>query len=221
MPRWRARCCVLAVAGLVALAAFLHLHPRDRRHVAAIEMSETVGEDGVDLMVGSPSSTADAMVTIFTILREEVEGEDWRVTHLHALVAIHSWLFLAPKIDILLFASTAVCGNVTSHFRMLLRRAGRVRWRCVPVRCRSAEGVPTVDCLFADAARIARTPLLMYSNADMLYFADLLTATEFVAADFERFLLVGKRRDYNMSMPLDASVISELATSEQQHAQVF
>jgi hypothetical protein len=62
----------------------------------------------------------------------------------------------------------------------------------VPAVARNASGTPLVSDLFAAAARQARHRLLVYANADMILFDDLLHAVARVE-HLPRFLLCGRR----------------------------
>jgi len=46
--------------------------------------------------------------------------------------------------------------------------------------------VPRFDCMFAKAAELASTPMLMYSNSDLIYFDDLLLAIGVVTAKVKK-----------------------------------
>lgn len=46
--------------------------------------------------------------------------------------------------------------------------------------------VPRFDCMFSKAGELATTPMLMYSNSDLIYFDDLLLAIGFVTAKVKK-----------------------------------
>lgn len=64
-------------------------------------------------------------------------------------------------------------------------------------------GTPLADDLFAQAQVLASNDILMYSNCDMLYLANLVPAVYYVRKRFESFLIVGQRWDVGIEERLD------------------
>lgn len=57
-------------------------------------------------------------------------------------------------------------------------------------------GVPTVDCIFADVKARSTSPILLYTNADIVLLPDVLAAAHTLLARVDNpFVAVGMRRD--------------------------
>jgi hypothetical protein len=150
-------------------------------------------------------------MTIFTVLKEQpadalarASGNMRVWSDYHTLrVAIRSWVRL--PVHILLFADDATCALVSRDvLRGLDATAAAQRVRCEPFACVNPQyGAPTYDCIFARARAVATTPLLMYSNSDIVFFRDVCDVARAVAARLEDFVVVGKRRDVRLPVLLD------------------
>jgi len=109
--------------------------------------------------------------------------------------AIRSWLSLGSRVEALLIGEEEGMNQVAQEIGV----------RCLPEVARNELGTPLVSSIFALARENSSSPLLMYTNADMLFLPDLLSAAERVWAQAERFLIVGRRWDLDISQPLDFS----------------
>jgi len=109
--------------------------------------------------------------------------------------AIQSWLSLGAQVEALLIGEEASMAQVARELGV----------RCLPEVDRNEQGTPLVSSIFALARENSQSPLLMYTNADMLFLPDLLSAAERVWAQAERFLIVGRRWDLDINQPLDFS----------------
>lgn len=69
------------------------------------------------------------------------------------------------------------------------------------VSCNSI-GLPYIGSLFGTAELGAKYNLMVYANADTILMSDLLLAVASAAERFDRFLLVGQRRDVDLDVPL-------------------
>lgn len=107
--------------------------------------------------------------------------------------AIESWQRLRPACEIILMGDDEATASVAQEFGVLH----------VPQIARNEYGTPLVNCLFAEAERVARYPHLCYINADIILMSDFLPAVRQVVAERSRFLLVGRRSDLNVSERLD------------------
>lgn len=99
--------------------------------------------------------------------------------------AVGSWTALAPDVQVLLLGdepgtAAAAAGADAEH---------------VPALARTEHGTPRLDAAFAAADNAARHRLRCFVNADVVLFDDLPEATRRVAAEHERFLLVGQTLD--------------------------
>lgn len=108
--------------------------------------------------------------------------------------AVGSWRALGGNIEILLFGDEEGTRQVAEE--MGLRHHAEV--------ARNDYGTPLVDSLFAQAERLASSPILCYVNADIILMSDLIAALE-CARGLPLFLMVGKRTDLDISEPLDFS----------------
>jgi hypothetical protein len=70
----------------------------------------------------------------------------------------------------------------------------------VPEIDRTELGTPLVSAAFERADGIARTPLLLYANADIVFFDDLVQSLRRIA--YPRFLALGRRRDVRVASEL-------------------
>lgn len=107
--------------------------------------------------------------------------------------AVTSWIRLAPRPEILLF------GNEEGTAEL----AGELGIRHVPDVARNEFCTPLLDDLFRKADLQASTPLVGYVNADIVLTDDFCKAVERVRAQFEKFLMVGRRWDIDWDRPID------------------
>lgn len=128
------------------------------------------------------------MLTLFTTAKPFVGHE--AVIQRNAL---RSWKRLGPEVEVILFGEEKGAAEVAGELG--LRHEGYVE--------RSAGGTKRVDYLFARAAEMARHEVLCYCNCDILLMGDFRRALERVAAEREKFLLVGRRWDVNIAAAYD------------------
>ena len=64
-------------------------------------------------------------------------------------------------------------------------------------------GTPLVSSIFGLARQASQSPLLAYVNADILLMPDFLEVSQQVAAEAERFLVVGQRWDLDVTRSLN------------------
>jgi hypothetical protein len=107
--------------------------------------------------------------------------------------AIRSWTLLHPDVEVILFGdeegAAQVCGELG------IRHQPRVR--------RTSRGTKYLASIFDRAQEIARHDVLCYANCDIMLTSDFRLAVERVAAAHQRFLIVGRRWDTNVTEPLD------------------
>ncbi|HVN56303.1 MAG TPA: hypothetical protein VMT46_18385 [Anaerolineaceae bacterium] len=109
--------------------------------------------------------------------------------------AILSWMKLGPEVEV------AMVGNETGMAEFAAECGVR---HLAQVRC-NAQGTPLVSSIFRLGNEISDSPLLAYSNADILFLPDLLSAARKIQAQVERFLVVGQRWDLDVTRLLDLS----------------
>lgn len=127
------------------------------------------------------------MLTIFTIPKA-FEGQIGLIQK----NAIASWRRLDPTVQIVLFGDSLGTEEVASEFAATHECA---------IACNSF-GTPLVSDAFVRARILARTPLLMYSNTDILYDETILEAIDAVAK-MKKFVLSGRRWDLDVSTNLE------------------
>jgi len=107
--------------------------------------------------------------------------------------AIKSWTFLRPRPEIILFGGEEGTGKITAELGLVH----------ISELARNEHGTPLANDLFEKAQQRAENDLLCYINADIILLEDFLKAVEIVS--LERFLMVGRRVDLDLEMPLDFS----------------
>ena len=114
--------------------------------------------------------------------------------------ALAAWRRLAPDVEIVLFGADAGVREAAAEF-------GAAHEPTVGL---SDSGTPLVSDAFARAAARSRRPLLMFSNADMLYDETIVAAARLMAQR-QRFLLSGRRTDSDVTTDLTALSHTEWA----------
>lgn len=108
--------------------------------------------------------------------------------------AIRSWLLL-PDVEVLLIGDETGMAETAAEFGIP---------HLLDVR-RNDWGTPLVSSIFDLARRRASAPLLCYVNADILLLPDVVEAARRVAAQSERFLMIGRRWDLDVTEAIDFS----------------
>ncbi len=107
--------------------------------------------------------------------------------------ALSSWKQLGPDIQIMLAGDDD--GVEQAAFRHGVDYLG-------PLRC-NERGTPYLDHLFELAHQHADGELLLYANADILFFPNLLTtARQLLAQSVQEFLAIGRRWDLDVETPV-------------------
>jgi hypothetical protein len=112
--------------------------------------------------------------------------------------AIASWTRMAPRPEVILFGTDEGTAEVAAELGV----------QHFPVVQKNQWGTPLVSDLFAQAQARARSPWLCYVNADIILFDDFIAAVSRVAAWSERFLMVGRRTDLDITEPLSFELTS-------------
>ncbi len=108
--------------------------------------------------------------------------------------AIQSWTLL-PDVDVLLFGEETGLAEAA-------RDLGVTHLRDIP---RSPSGAPLISSMFTLAREHSASPLLAIVNADILLFPDFVEAARKVAAQRQKFVMMGQRWDLDVTEPLDFS----------------
>jgi len=109
--------------------------------------------------------------------------------------AIQSWLHLGPQVEVLLVGQEAGLEEAASELGVRLLSDVR----------RNEAGTPLVSSIFDLARQASDSLLLLYVNADILLLPEIVTAARQVAAQAEKFLLIGQRWDMDITQALDFS----------------
>lgn len=112
------------------------------------------------------------------------------------LNALRSWLALGPEVEVLVIGEEEGVASVAQALGV----------RHIPEVARSPLGVPFIPSLFEQARRHGQAPFLAYVNADILLTSSLLKALRSVASQMRMFLLVGRRWDLDVRVPLTFDV---------------
>ncbi len=107
--------------------------------------------------------------------------------------ALGSWVRLGAGVEVLVIGDEDGAAQA----------AREVGARHLPHVERNERGTPLLSSIFTLAAEQARHPILGYVNADILLLDDFLPAVRRVAAQFERYLLVGQRWDLDIVRRLE------------------
>lgn len=106
--------------------------------------------------------------------------------------ALKSWKALHPDVEVVLFGDEE--GAAETAKELGLRHEPHVE--------RNEFGTKRLDFMFCRAQAIARYWLLCYINCDILLMQDFCTAVELVREKHPHFLMVGRRWDIEITVPL-------------------
>jgi hypothetical protein len=106
--------------------------------------------------------------------------------------ALQSWKALHPEIEIILLGDDEGAVEAAQEFGL----------RHEPPAERNERGTKRLDYLYARAQAIARHEVLCYINCDIILMQDFASAIERVRAAHREFLMVGRRRDIDITKPL-------------------
>jgi hypothetical protein len=109
--------------------------------------------------------------------------------------AIRSWIDLKPQPEILLFGDDQGTAEIAQEFGL----------RHIPNIRRNEFGTPLMGDLFRQAQSAAAHATLCYVNSDIVLLADFPQAVERVTRFRDKFLMVGRRLDFDLVEPLPFS----------------
>jgi hypothetical protein len=107
--------------------------------------------------------------------------------------ALKSWKLLHPDVEVILFGDEEGAAEVCTEFG--LRHELHVE--------RHNGRTPYANFMFARAQQIARHDYLCYSNCDIILMSDFWKAFEKARSWRQRFLMVSRRWDTDVTAPLD------------------
>lgn len=106
--------------------------------------------------------------------------------------ALKSWTLLHPDVEVILFGNEE--GTVEVSDDLGLRHAQHVE--------RNEFGTKRLDYMFCRAQAMARHDLLCYINCDILLMGDFCDAVTRVRDKHSQFMIVGRRWDVEITLPL-------------------
>ena len=109
--------------------------------------------------------------------------------------ALASWKRLHPDVEIILFGDEEGTADIAREFG--LRHEPHVE--------RNEFGTKRIDFIFRKAQDIARHDFLCYVNCDIVLLSDFVRAFGRVRSLHNKFLMIGRRWDTDISDPLDFS----------------
>jgi hypothetical protein len=147
-----------------------------------------VAEGGrcVGLCFAEPNSTR--MLTFFTTAKAFL-GHDGIIQR----NALASWKRLDPSVEVILFGDDAGSSEVCAEMGL----------RHEPGVARHESGAKYLHTIFRRAQEIARHEYLCFSNCDIILTEDFRQGFEKTRAWREKFLLVSRRWDVDITAPID------------------
>jgi hypothetical protein len=107
--------------------------------------------------------------------------------------AIHSWKFLQPPCEIIIFGDDEGVTEAAAKFQV----------KHIPEVACNEFGTPLVSDMFSQAHQLARHHLLCYVNADIVLMTDFIESVQRVAALRQPFLMVGQRWNVDLENPIN------------------
>jgi hypothetical protein len=109
--------------------------------------------------------------------------------------ALRSWKLLHPDAEIIIFGNDEGAAEICAGLGLRHEPA---------VECKE-DGTKSLGSIFDRAQEIARHELLCYSNCDIVLTRDFLGALESVSGWQQKFLMVGRRWDLDVTQSIDFS----------------
>jgi len=105
--------------------------------------------------------------------------------------AIKSWLQLTPRCEIILMGDDEGVAEVAHGLGI----------KHIPAVGKNEFGTPLLSSAFNHVQRLAKNDIIMYANADIIFFQDLIEAVQRI--DMPSFLMCGRRWDLDVMEELD------------------
>jgi hypothetical protein len=135
--------------------------------------------------------TTDTRLTIFSAPKPFTDP------HINIIQrnAIQSWQHLGDYVEVILVGEEKGLAEVAAEFDVMH----------IPDVARNDWGTPLVSSIFELARNACDCRLLTYVNADILLLPDFVDLAHTVAAQVDKFLVVGQRWDLDVTQLLDFS----------------
>src|SRR5262249_21918172 len=106
--------------------------------------------------------------------------------------ALKSWTLLPPDVEVILFREDKGAAEIAAE--LSLRHEPHVE--------RNEFGTKRLDSMFRQAQAMARHDILCYINCDIVLLPEFIDALQRVTVKHDRFLMVGRRWDTDITEPL-------------------
>ena len=107
--------------------------------------------------------------------------------------AVISWTQLEPRPEIILFGEDEGTAEIAAEFNL----------RYVPkIEC-NEFGTPLLSDIFIKAQQIATNEIVTYVNSDMIMLQDFIEAIEQVSAEYDEYMMIGRRWNLDLQEPVD------------------
>ena len=107
--------------------------------------------------------------------------------------AIRSWTLLRPACEVILMGNDEGTADIAAEFGV----------RYVPEVARNSFGTPLVSDLFKQAQQLSVNNFFCYVNSDIILMSDFMQAVQRVVDQKSRFLLVGRRWNFDIKEELE------------------
>ncbi|WP_075063263.1 hypothetical protein [Ornatilinea apprima] len=109
--------------------------------------------------------------------------------------AMESWTHLGPEVEVLVIGDEEGIAEACAELKV----------RHLPDVERNSSGTPLVSSIFEMARKASSSPVLVYVNADVIFFPQMVESIKAVARQEKNFLLVGQRWDLDLRESIDFS----------------
>ena len=106
--------------------------------------------------------------------------------------ALQSWLQLGDEVEVLLLGDEEGMAEAAEEFGV----------KHLPQVACNEEGTPLISSIFELARQHSDSPLLAYTNGDMILLPDFVEMAKRTLEQADKFLLVGQRWDLDLDKPL-------------------
>lgn len=128
------------------------------------------------------------LLTLFTAPKPFTDPHTSLIQH----NALRSWKALGEEVEVVVIGNEEGIAEATKEYAFTHRPDVKV----------NHLGTPLISSIFNLAREANKSPFLAYVNADIILFPDLITITQNVASQAEKFLMVGQRWDLEVTEPL-------------------
>ncbi len=106
--------------------------------------------------------------------------------------ALRNWQALGKEVEVVLIGNDEGIAQAAKSFD----------FRHIPEVATNALGTPLISSIFQLGRSVNQSPYLVYVNADILFFPELLDVVRQAGAQLPEFLMIGQRWDLDVAEPL-------------------